>query len=503
MRALAIAALLLLSVAPVLAALLGLAEDPAALLDVAGSPRILRLAGATVLLGACTAGACLLVGVPVAWWLARRTGPLVSLARALLVVPLVLPPWLVGVAWTRWIPLGGLPGCVVLLTACLWPLVTLFALRGFQSLGEAGAAARLMRGGRAAFTVVELPAALPSIASGALLVFVLAVTDFSIVDLLSFYDPEPFVVLASEIYQKWARLDDAARAAATSLVSMLPTLLALGLVLRLEQRHAGRWRGPRRDAPRSRAGLGVSSALLVACAFAAFPVVVMIPWAAGADDARAILAEARSSMLVSVGVGLGSAALVATLGLAVAHRTLGRGGVAWLALALLPLAAPGVMLGIGEIRLWNHPANPLSGPLYASPGLLVLGIAARYLPLGVLAARALLVRMDPLPLQAGRLAGRSAALRLLRVDLPLLAPALGLGATLGYLLAMRELDLVAILPAGTSTLAHRIYSMVHIASDDVTALLCLVLVALALVPAAAARLLGVPGVDGGTFASRR
>lgn len=503
MRPLTPIALLVLCVAPVVAALTGLLEDPAALGRVLGSPRVLRLLGGTVALGAATALASLLVGVPVAWWLARRRGLLVTLGRALLVVPLVLPPWMVGVAWTRWLPLSGMAGSVVLLTLCLWPLVALFALRGFVAVGRASAAARLARGPVAAFVSIDLPAAAPSITSGALLVFVFAVTDFSIVDLLSFYDPEPFVVLASEIYQKWARLDDASRAAATSLVAMAPSVAALGGLLALERRHAGRRRGPQRPAPRARLGMVSGAGLLAALALALLPIGVMLPWAAGASEPGAILAEARESMLVSAGVGLGVGALVALLGLALARRSLERGGAWLLALCLLPLAAPGVMLGIGEVRLWNHPANPLADALYASRWLLVLGIGARYLPLGVLAARALLVRMDPLPLRAGRLAGRPPPRRVLRIDLPLLAPALGLGATLGYLMAMRELDLIAIVPAGTATLGHRIYSMVHIASDEVTALLCMALVGLALVPAVAARLLGVPGVDGGTSASRR
>jgi len=107
------------------------------------------------------------------------------------------------------------------------------------------------------------------------------------------------------------------------------------------------------------------------------------------------------------------------------------------------------------------------------------------------------VRQDEGPAQAARLAGGGALRRWLRIELPLLAPALGLACALGYLLGLRELDVATLVPAGNATLIHQLYSLVHIASDDTTALLCLLLMGLVLVPAAAARLLGVPGVDGG------
>ena len=191
------------------------------------------------------------------------------------------------------------------------------------------------------------------------------------------------------------------------------------------------------------------------------PVVVLGSWAAGAEDGAEVLGSARDALLFSLGTALGVGALLAVLGLGLARLSLrlSPGREALLLAALLaPLAAPGVMFAVGEIRLWNAPWNPLADLVYPAPALLVLSIAGRYLCLGVLAARTLLLRLDAGPLQAARLAGR---------------------------------------PACSATLAHRIFSLVHIASDDVTAVLCVALVALVVVPAVAARLLGLPGVDCG------
>jgi ABC-type Fe3+ transport system permease subunit len=127
----------------------------------------------------------------------------------------------------------------------------------------------------------------------------------------------------------------------------------------------------------------------------------------------------------------------------------------------------------------------------------VLAGTGRFLPLGALAARALLVRQDEGPSEAARLAGRGALLRWRWVEAPRLLPAAALAALLGYLLSLRELDVNHMLPAGNATLIRYLYGVVHTGSDDKTAFLAVLLAALVIVPAAAARLLGVPGVDCG------
>ena len=480
------------------AALAELLSDPAALLATASSPRVLGLLGSTVLLGLLTALAACLIGVPVGRLLARGRGRWVAPMALALPLPLVLPPWMVGVAWTSWFDLKGIFGATFLLAAALWPLVALFAMRGFRLAGHASDAAALTSGSRRrAFLKVELPLAAPSIASGALLVFVFAVTDFAVVDFLSFADPQPFVVLSSEIFQRWARLESSGAAAAVSLAAIVPTLIALALILRIEQRHQGRLKGaavvtgrPLAPGPVGWGTIAVAALLVVQ------PIVVLVRWSFAEADPVGALEAARESAIFSVGVSLGAALIVAVGGVLVARLTLtSRRGGLLLGATLLPLAAPGVMFAVGEIRLWNHPANPLSDAVYLSPLLLVLTLGGRWLPLGVLAARALLLRLDEGPFDAGRLAGRPLWKRLVAVDLPLLAPATGMALVLGYVFSMRELDMIVLVPAGSATLAHRIFSMVHIASDGVTALLCVLLLGLVLVPAAAARLFGVPGVD--------
>lgn len=489
----ALAAALLLGILPLVAGLVEVLFEPAELGALFG-PRLLRLWGQTVTLGLTSALASLAVGGAVGWTLCHCRGT--GLLAALLPLPLILPPWIAGVAWSETAPLRGFWGAVFLLTASLWPIVALFGLRGFRAARRASEVAVLARGRAAAFRQVELPLALPSLLSGALLVFVFASTDFGVVDFLSFTTQQPFVVLSSEIFQKWSHVGSGVGAAVASLPALLSSLVALGVVLRLEARHAGRQRGPA-PAPGALRPLGAPRrlALLALLALMCVPVVVMAGWALRGSNPLASIAAHRAAIVTSVTVAVSVALVVALLGVRLARLTLQPGRSALLLLLLLPLAAPAVTFAVGEVRLWNHPWNPLADAVYPSTLLLVLALAGRFLPLGVLAARALLLRQDESPWDAAQLVARPAWQRWLQVELPLLAPATGLAFALGFLLSLRELDIVVLVPAGSRTLAHVIFGMVHIGSDAVTAALCLTLLLLVLVPAAAARLLGVPGVD--------
>ena len=497
--ALIVAVLLLIGAVPVVASLLPLADAPAAAFSEMLSLRTLWLVGRTALLGLVATCGALLLGVPAGRLLARRPGGLAAAVAVLLPLPFVLPPWMAAMAWARHVELSRFWGAVALLVNALWPVVALFALRGFQQAASSGDAAALARGRWAALWRIELPLALPSLLSGALLCFVFAVTDFGVVDFLSFNVPEPFTVLSSEVFLKAGRLESAPEAAAAAVPALLLSGVALAGLLLLERRGAGHLRGAGAAPAPVRGWAG--ALVLVGLAFLAVgPVVELLGWAARHAGWRTTLSEVGDDVTRSVLVALTTGACVALLGVAVARvgrRLPAAGEAALLALVLLPLAAPGVLFALGEVRFWNSPLNPLAEWMYTSPALLVLAGTARFLPLGVLATRALLARQDEGPSEAARLAGRGWLLRWRAVELPRLLPAAGLAAVLGYLLSLRELDINHMLPAGNATLIRYLYGVVHTGSDDKTAFLAVLLAALVLLPALAARLLGVPGVDCG------
>lgn len=486
--------------------------------------RQLGLLWNTTLLGAGTAACCVVVGGGVGFLLSRTDVPSRGLLRIACLAPVVVPPYVMGIAWTElinnlhgagwflWFPvLSGIPGSVFLLGASLYPIVVVLAERGFSAVDASVEEAALMQGGPLrVFWRVTLPMALPSILAGGLLVFAFAVSDFSIPDFLSFAAPADrrYQVFATEIYMRFKTLESSSEATIASLPVVGILVCVVLLLLRLEGRHGTLISGHLTRAPR-RIQLGGhrASAFLAVFAVAGFttlaPLGTLLWWAfrSGGKGRLAGLQsafdEAGQDIGRSVLMCLGAGLLMAVVGFLVAHAA-ARARTPWrsraiAALSLAPIAFPAVMLAVGEIRLWNHPLNPLSDAVYGSPALIMLAFAGRFLPLVVLMLRATLRGVDPALEEAAALSGRGFLGIITRVTFPLAARGVAAAGVVGFLLCMRELDVVAILPGGSDTLANRVYAMVHTSRDSIIAVLCLVLVVASAAPLLIWRLLDPHG----------
>ncbi len=160
-------------------------------------PTVLAALRLSLLTASCATGVSLLLGVPLAWLLARVDFPGRRLARALVTLPLVLPPVVGGVAlllvFGRRGLLGGwldrtfgvtLPfttaGVVVAETFVAMPFLVIAvegALRGADQRYEE-AAATLGAGRWTAFRRITLPLVAPGIAAGAVLCWARALGEF-------------------------------------------------------------------------------------------------------------------------------------------------------------------------------------------------------------------------------------------------------------------------------------------------------------------------------------
>ena len=160
-------------------------------------PGILAALRLSLLTATLATAACLVLGVPLAWLLARTTFPGRRLVRALVTVPLVLPPVVGGVAlllvFGRRGLLGGwldatfgftLPfttaGVVVAEAFVAMPFLVISvegALRGADTRYEE-AAATLGASRWTAFRRVTLPMVAPGVAAGAVLCWARALGEF-------------------------------------------------------------------------------------------------------------------------------------------------------------------------------------------------------------------------------------------------------------------------------------------------------------------------------------
>ena len=172
----------------------------------------LKLAGVTTLL-------LLLIGTPIAWWLARTSSRLKGPISAVVALPLVLPPTVLGfyllVAMgpngpigqlTQSLGLGTLPftfaGLVVASVFYSMPFVVQPLHNAFEAIGEAPleAAATLRAGPLDTFFTVVLPLARPGFVTASILGFAHTIGEFGVVLMIGGNIPEKTRVLSVQIY---------------------------------------------------------------------------------------------------------------------------------------------------------------------------------------------------------------------------------------------------------------------------------------------------------------
>ena len=190
----------------------------------------------------------LLLGTPLAWWLARTHSPLKPLAAALVAMPLVLPPTVIGFyllllmgpqgvvgQFTQWLGLGRLPftfaGLVVASVLYSLPFVVQPLQQAFEAIPERllEAAATLRAAPLDRFFSIALPLARPGLVTASVLGFAHTVGEFGVVLMVGGNIPGQTRVLSVALYEhvEAAEFAQAHQLAAGMVVFALLVLLAL------------------------------------------------------------------------------------------------------------------------------------------------------------------------------------------------------------------------------------------------------------------------------------
>ncbi len=173
----------------------------------------------TLKLAAVVTVLLLLVGTPIAWWLARTRSRLKGAVGALVALPLVLPPTVIGfyllVAMGPHGPVGKLtetlgigllpftfPGLVIASVFYSLPFVVQPIQNAFEAIGERPleVAATLHASPWDAFWSVAVPLARPGFISGAILGFAHTVGEFGVVLMIGGNIPNETRVVSVQIY---------------------------------------------------------------------------------------------------------------------------------------------------------------------------------------------------------------------------------------------------------------------------------------------------------------
>jgi iron(III) transport system permease protein len=455
----------------------------------------------TALLGIGTAFLATAIGAPLGISLARV--PLAHKAglRLALAAPVLLPPYVVGLAWTYLGSSRGvvasvtgrdllsdwtysLPGAVVVMGMVLYPvsmLATEAAIRRVD--GRLEEAALLAVSPARVLWRITLPLAAPAIAAAALVIFVLAVSEFGVPALLRVR------VYTTEVFTAFAALYDFSRA----IILAVPLLLVCVVIAGI----AGALVGERLIAPR-RYTMVRSPMLerwhrpailivgLVLALAVVLPLGILMREALAVRSVSAVLTgsgHAIANSLVLAGMG---ATAVVSVAIVLGH-TRARAGprIGYVAdIVLIALfSVPSTIAGVGLIGLWNRPGLP--GTVYGTNVMLVLGYLARFVPVAALALAASSRSVPESHEEAAAVSGAGWLRTMLRIVLPQVRLGLLAAWVIVFVLAFGELGVsILVAPPGEATLPIRVYTLIANTSPAQIAALALLQALVIFVPLA-------------------
>ncbi|PYN65266.1 MAG: ABC transporter permease [Candidatus Rokuibacteriota bacterium] len=423
----------------------------------------------------------------IAWVVIRTNAPCRRLLELITVVPNIMPPLLIAVAWTlllnpstgvinilvmKVFGLSSAPfnvysmgGMIFVEGLILTPLAFLIIAAALSSMDPSLEESARMSGSTHLRVVgrVTLPLVRPAILAAATLNFVRAIESFDTPAILAL--PARLDVFTSKIYKE--ALDAFPpnhNLAASYAMSLLVITLGLVYVYRLMIRRAERFatvtgkgfRPALIDLGRSRylaaaiaAGILV---LLVVFPFLILLLTSLLPYfPMPLDEALTLLTAKHYATIVSderVWTAMGNSLFLAVVGatlcmllasltayITVKTTIVGRGIIE--GLSFLPFAFPGTALGIG--LLWAYVRFPI--PVIATIWILLIGYVTRFLPYGLRSMTATIVQIHRELEEASQISGGGFAVTFRKILLPLMKPGFLGGWILLATIFIREFSL--------------------------------------------------------------
>ncbi|AWB26482.1 ABC transporter permease [Halococcoides cellulosivorans] len=447
--------------------------EPARAIDLIWSVKTLQITLASLALMGGVTAASIALGVPLAYLTVRTDLPGRQFWTVAVALPLVVPSYVGAFAFVSAFgprgefhdflaPLGierlpeiyGLPGAIAVVTLYTYPYVYLTTRAGLIAFDSRQLeAARTLDSGRlAAIRRVVLPQIRPSIAAGALLAALYAISDFGTPAIMRAN------VFTRRIYVEYhAYGSEYAALLSLQLLAIVLVVLALEHRIRPDRdvtsgdRSAspvalGRWRWPATLFPATIALLAL-----------AVPIWILLGWLVRADSGGAAMAFEWLQVFNSVGIATAAAAVAVLAALPVAYlaaRSDDRLAAVFERATYVGFAVPGIVLALAVVSFGSS-AVPW---IYPSLVLLVFAYVVRFLPQAVGAVRSSILQIDPRLLEAGRTLGDSPTRAVRRITIPLARSGIVAGAALVFLTTMKELPVTLVLrPTGFETIVTQIW----------------------------------------------
>lgn len=446
----------------------------AAVLEQLARPRLTQMTVNTLLLSAAVTAACLVIGTATAYLVSRtdlRARTAVNLAASL---PLAVPTYVAAFSWRAAFP--GTEGfwiSALVLTVSSFPYVHLPVAAALSRTDPAlEEQSRILGDGPwRTFFKVTLRQIAPAAVAGSLLCALYVFHDFGAVSILRY---ETFT---TAIYSAWRLGFDRTGALVLSTALAVLALILLGgeWAATAPGRRARRESSSGREPARLRLGraaplayLGLAGLTVLSLGVPAWSLIRWTLDGVSTTDPAEVWAAAWTSLSLSAAAAALTMALVVPVGLYVARHRSPLAAVTE-RVVYLGYALPGVVIGLSLVFLAIN-LDWVYERFYQSVPLLVFGYAVLLLPLGMGAVKASAAQASPQLGQVAASLGAGPVRRFATITLPLTAPGIAAGAALVFLTAMKELPATLLLrPAGTETLATRLWTYTDVAAFSAAA----------------------------------
>jgi iron(III) transport system permease protein len=450
--------------------------------------RHIKLALNSLGLAGGTTALCLVTGVPLAFLFSRTNLWAGGIFRCIYIIPIFIPPYIHAIVWNylsgyikEYLSLNihSLWGVIFVLSLAYFPFVTLTTLSGLKSIDRNLEEVSLLYHGRwQTLTRITLPLVTPHIFSGAIFVFIFSLTNFGVPDILrvSVYPVEIFVQFSAFFNEKAATL--------LSLPLIAITILLIVLQKRyMKDRYYVQVSGGYTKAIRYH--LGKLNIFAFGLCFVIFglsvclPISVLLGVAGSFSSYVRVLGTSTDQIVYSLVLAFSGALFAVLLGFSISYliaRTKAIVKVPIEYASFIPLAIPATTLGIGLIKVWNHPLVDL---VYGSSLIIIFGYIARFVPFSTIMISSGLRQVNHSLEEVAFLNVASWAKVIRKIVLPLSRPSIIAGFFIVFVLSFGELGMtLLVIPPGRETIPIKIYNLMHYGADQMVAALCLILIAI-------------------------
>ena len=463
------------------------------LVQLLGDPSFYRVIANTIIVN--TGGTLLAasLGILFAFLIAYTDLPCKPLIHNLLLVPLVIPGYIITLAWMQTLGQGSLIyrlthfplyshwGIILIFGVCNYPLLYLLALNNFRKISRELEQAATVSGCRkwSVFFHVTLPLSAGILINAMLLIFLSCLDNFGTVAFIGI--PANITVLSTDIYKAVTSFShDSFGSAAIRAIFL--SLIAFGLMWA-----SGRTTGglhsvmAEKEDMSVRCSLGkfriplLCAALLILALINIMPLMTLVmtsltkamgvpfrPDTVTLANFEKIFRNSKclNGLKNSLVLAMGSVSVCAVLGITVSYGTLRRKSKLCGILQHLltfPYSIPGIILGLGLILTFAKPVFGIS--ICGSIWILLLAYIIRFTAVILRACNSAFATLDPAMEEAGMSCGAAAPSIWKQIILPLTSAPVLSGMGLVFLSSLMELTTSSILwSAGSETVGVVIFN---------------------------------------------